>query len=83
MPFDSFNSLNHMVAIDVNELRKLWMDGSIKRSGKSELITLFNQRFGFRGNDTFLNCLNGKKDPTPLQLEFLDEVIRKYWVMYN
>ncbi len=67
----------------IDELRKLWEDGTIPRAGKSEMISLFNSRFGFTGNDSFRLRIKGLREATPAQEDFLNQYIPIYWNKYN
>lgn len=67
----------------LKDLLTLWEDGTIPRGGKGEVIREFNARFGFQANDTFLATLKGRKTPTPLQMEFLQEIVPRYYSYYR
>ncbi|PQA59138.1 hypothetical protein [Siphonobacter curvatus] len=69
----------------MEQLRKLWFDGTIKPAGKSEIIRLFNKEFHYKpgSNDSWGLRINGTVEPTPAQEDFMDEYITKYYERYK
>lgn len=65
-------------------LVRLWKDGSIPKKHKAQIIKAFNERFGFKRNDTWVNRMNaGKLPDDPHEFEFMKTHIPEAWNYHN